>query len=527
MTEDKIQKDIDNFLKKLEESTKTVEPPEKAPGAPEKAKEKAAKAEKKSSKADKVELQNSLEKTVADSFPSLSDCPIEKFEEVKNHLVGMEKKGLYNLGAVANKFQVKYDNVLKQLWASIQQVDLVKPAPAPVAWYQLANEIKKDIALFITLSLSAGISKSSIHDTVKNNWGIDPMTMPDIIINKNFYLGLAGEKPQITGSETKVTEPKETSDEEIIAYIKSLPNDFLYHQVEEAVLKHFPLLHSSYHLTELIVDALKAEEAKVLPEGEAADYSEFEKKLAEVVGLFADSVKGEMPVPDQPTITVVKDSSGWKAEVWNGPTLVVKAIPLLPPGPTPTPPEALYDYLSEALSKLKKLPTTPTNTVMEKLALSQLKESLLNMQNDFYNFVENMSILLDSISGEVKNEGLAEKSPEPEIVNGISAPIVLETPGNNFGWSDFAYLPLPKGFTKLIGVIISGAKEGNDVYIEILAGEKSFYQKIQLGPVIAYDFSSYLNQEIFKEVAGIKVRAGTSIAEKLIVEFQYEKEVDQ
>lgn len=228
---------------------------------------------------------------------------------------------------------------------------------SPLGYYQaLSKNWKTALEKDIHKKVLEGKSKKAIEDEISAGFLIEiTADWQDWVINE--VAKAAGKLVLPPGgsdvTEEVVTGAKDTSDEAIIAYIKTLPTGgWTTPAIAEMVLTHFPLLHPSNNLTKLIYKALGitadvtpmakvAEDAKgflaeavkesekkkawleslespVKSDGEPVyvggeDYSEFLTELAKVASVLKDAVI--TPVPDQPIVLTLKPEGGYLCEV--------------------------------------------------------------------------------------------------------------------------------------------------------------------------------------------------------------------
>lgn len=303
----KVQEEIGNFLQKLEEQKGLKPPPKKAAEKP-----KATEKPKTLSAAQVMGLvaKQASEAEPTGSFPSLSACPYEKFEEVKDFLLDKKKAGKpFNLALVANKFQVKYDDTFKHLWTVIKQEGLdigkemakadqdakyavmyeamkecAKPKDKVKTYADLDSLDQAEILTFMAKLISEGTPYANVLAEVmdikdisyeglkaaydqaeaavkafKEKAILEPKEKDDYL-NKIVEEAFPGKAVEET-----IMESKETTDEAITEYVKDLLSygvETNYQDIEVTVLQKFPLLHPSNNLTMLIKETMAKKELK-------------------------------------------------------------------------------------------------------------------------------------------------------------------------------------------------------------------------------------------------------------------------
>ena len=293
----KVQEEIGKFLQKLEEQKGAKPPPKKALQGV-----KPAKKPKKEITLPPVDVSVTVTAEPSSELPSLSVCPYEKFEEVKDYLLEKKKAGKpFNMVTVAKMFKVKYDDTFKNLWAALQQVEhdidkekakeiysegleigktigyalakkeTIKPKGKPVkkakTYADLDSLDQAEILTLMAKHISEGMPYANVLADVMDNWHISHDGL--MVAWEQATAAIAAFKQKsLVGKieESKpVTESKETTDQAIIEYVKGLLSywpEMNYPEIKVTVLAHFPLLHPSDHLTMLIEGVVTEHEAK-------------------------------------------------------------------------------------------------------------------------------------------------------------------------------------------------------------------------------------------------------------------------
>lgn len=231
---------------------------------------------------------------------SYSQLPPDLQKKVKEFMKAEVVKGnSQSISTTATQFYLQDDHYLIECYNQIKEElnqSLVK-GKVLQSWNSLSLTQQKPIAVYVVAALDQGLTQSAIHDLLKKNSLVDPMTIPDILLQKNFYLGLAGKAPQI----------------------------------EELEIAKLTAQHAQ------AIEVMK-------PIGGVADYSTFILKLGEMVGLLAET--SETPVPDN-NILITKDENGeYQVELFVGPKGVATPMPL----PLPAPEKKTKHWVSKLIS---------------------------------------------------------------------------------------------------------------------------------------------------------------------------------